>query len=199
MTQLVSIPDPPLGVCACGCGHPTKVATRPDKARGYVVGTPRRYLNHHCPRARGPRPTSRHANELGYVLVACSGHSRADRAGYVREHLLIAERVLGRPLPRDVEVHHVDMDPGNNANRNLVICQDHGYHGLLHQRQHALDACGDANAMLCQFCQNYDRPGNMIVRSRARRRNGRFAFHAECQRKDARSRYHAAKREQVTA
>ena len=50
-------------------------------------------------------------------------------------HREIAERVLGKPLPKGVEVHHVDEDKSNDSNDNLVICQDRAYHRLLHKRR----------------------------------------------------------------
>jgi len=66
---------------------------------------------------------------------------------------VIAERALGRYLPDGVQVHHVDGDASNNANRNLVICQDQTFHNLLHVRTEVLRAGGDPNAeRLCFRC-----------------------------------------------
>lgn len=48
-----------------------------------------------------------------------------------REHVA---RVLGYALPRKAQVHHVDENPRNNANTNLVVCEDAAYHKLLHRR-----------------------------------------------------------------
>lgn len=48
-------------------------------------------------------------------------------------HRIRAEHALGRPLPKGVEVHHVDRDPWN-ATARLVICENHAYHMFLHRR-----------------------------------------------------------------
>ena len=79
--------------------------------------------------------------------------------GSVRtEHSLIAERALGKPLPRGAVVHHVDENPRNNAPSNLIICPDQAYHMLMHRRGRALRECGNANWLRCQFCKTYDAP-----------------------------------------
>ena len=67
-------------------------------------------------------------------------HPRATREGYVYEHLVIAEKVLGRSLkyikhshPDNEVVHHIDGNKRNNANANLLICTSK-YHKSLHRR-----------------------------------------------------------------
>ena len=117
----------------------------------------------------------------GYIMLLAKGHPRAERNGHVPEHLLIAEKAIGRYLSGRNVIHHVDGNPGNNARTNLVVCQNQGYHMLLHQRQRALDACGNASARKCNICGSYENQGDMVIC----KRNGRKStdsFHRECRR-----------------
>lgn len=103
----------------------------------------------------------------GYRLLSDGKHDK------VREHIVIAERALGRPLPPEAVVHHVDEDRANNAPSNLVICPDRAYHNLLHQRMRARDACGNPNWLRCCRCKTYDDPANLSV-------SGGRAYHRAC-------------------
>lgn len=58
----------------------------------------------------------------GYVKVMCKGHPDADRDGYVLEHRLVMEKVLGRRLTKDEIVHHKDGVRHNNTAENLEVC-----------------------------------------------------------------------------
>ena len=89
----------------------------------------------------------------GYVWIWAPGHPRA-KSKRMQEHILIAEKALGRYIPREVEVHHFDEVRGHNENNNLVICQDQQYHALLHRRARVLRAGGDPNTQqLCCSCR----------------------------------------------
>ncbi len=59
------------------------------------------------------------------------------------EHILIAEKALGKPLPPKAVVHHWDENPQNNEPSNLVICEDQRYHFLLHARARRLRDTGE--------------------------------------------------------
>lgn len=98
----------------------------------------------------------------GYIRILSPGHPRA-RGRYVLEHILIAERALGHSLLPGAIIHHVDGNMANNANSNLVICQDQAYHLLLHTRTRALRACGNANYRFCCYCKRWDDPQNMRI------------------------------------
>lgn len=75
----------------------------------------------------------KHGHSKGYERVLCSNHPNADSSGYVYLHQYIASVVLGRGLLAGETVHHIDGDPKNNANANLLICS-HAYHRQLHER-----------------------------------------------------------------
>lgn len=91
----------------------------------------------------------------------CSARGRKTAEGLYRggqlKHTVVAEKALGKPLPKGAIVHHVNGDGLDNRHANLVICQDTKYHALLHVRTRVLRAGGNPNTdrvcvMCCQPC-----------------------------------------------
>lgn len=67
-------------------------------------------------------------NSAGYRVLTVDGKR-------VYEHVWLAEKALGKPLPEKAVVHHMNEQPADNYTPfNLVICPDQAYHLLLHRR-----------------------------------------------------------------
>jgi len=91
----------------------------------------------------------------GYRFIAAKYHPRRNARGYVREHILVAERALGRELPLTAVVHHANGKRNDNRPENLVICENELFHRLLHQRHRAYLATGTASSRLCLRCKQW--------------------------------------------
>ena len=57
----------------------------------------------------------------GYKCVKHPEHPRCDTKGYVAEHRLVMERVLGRFLEPWEEVHHINAVKDDNRPDNLEV------------------------------------------------------------------------------
>jgi hypothetical protein len=149
-----------MKACECGCGNPAPLATR--TRHGVRRGDPQRFILGHVQRGKRlpPRSTGPYIEpRRGHVRLYLPEHANANRSGCVYEHTVIAARALGKRVPVGVVVHHVDYNGGNNTPRNLVICQDQGYHLLLHHRTDAFRATGNANMRKCGYCHQWNLPG----------------------------------------
>jgi hypothetical protein len=68
----------------------------------------------------------------GYVLLWRPEHPDADVRGYIYEHRLVAEEMLGRRLLPGEEVHHGPGGKGDNRRENLTVYPS----CLAHREQH---------------------------------------------------------------
>lgn len=114
----------------------------------------------------------RHTKD-GRVLVHTPGHPRANhRHPVVYEHILVAERALGRYLPAHAIVHHVNGNSLDNRPCNLVVLESRGEHMAIHRRRRIQLAGGNPwTQQLCSGCRQCKDltafpPGRLAARSR---------------------------------
>lgn len=99
----------PEGFCMCGCGQRTALSRQSEVRRGYVKGTPMRFLPGHSRRKQDPE----------YVIDAETGcwiwQRATSRSGYgnvcvdrtyFRAHRVYYERFKG-PIPEGLEIDHL--------------------------------------------------------------------------------------------
>ena len=67
----------------------------------------------------------------GYVLLYCPIAVGANPTGYILEHRLVLQGVLGRPMKTTEAVHHKDGNRANNHPENLKVML-RGNHAALH-------------------------------------------------------------------
>lgn len=68
----------------------------------------------------------------GYIYVYRPNHPYATKDGYVAEHRLVIEKIIGRYLAPEEVVHHTNGDPTDNRPENLMLLPNEAEHRKLH-------------------------------------------------------------------
>lgn len=78
----------------------------------------------------------------GYILIWKKGHPYASCKGYVMEHRLVMEKIMGRILLPGEVVHHINGIPGDNREENLRYYENHALHMIDHEKERKIkEAC----------------------------------------------------------
>lgn len=88
----------------------------------------------------------------GYVLVRKPDHARVDVRGYVYEHILVAENMLGRPILPTERVHHADENKSNNDPNNLIVTANDTEHFVYHRKRTDKRLPSEANSIISCAC-----------------------------------------------
>ena len=134
--------------CYCGCRTPVSGRTHFGVVRRFVTGHNLRILKKtkaHCKaiaagqrrawktkRKRLPLGT-KYVDACGYVLVK----TVPGKGAWRKEHILVAERTLGRRLRPAEVVHHINGNRTDNDPANLYVCRDRQHHGSVHRSEAA--------------------------------------------------------------
>lgn len=158
-------------VCAT-CGEEFFVRPSDDAKNARRGHGPRRFCSQKCqsesyrgagnPKWRG----GQFENGQGYTYRYCPDHPFATKDGYVMEHRLVMEAVVGRYLTPEEQVHHRNGLKSDNRPENLELMPS----VVEHRKAHA-----DYQPDTCANC------GAALERSIAHRRNhGRAVCSLKC-------------------
>lgn len=78
----------------------------------------------------------------GYKYIGYPLHPHATKKGYILEHRLLMETILGRYLKETEIVHHIDGNKLNNDIKNLELINSLNSHSFLHDKLRNKDMKG---------------------------------------------------------
>lgn len=73
----------------------------------------------------------------GYVMVFLPEHPASNKWGWVKQHRIVMEGLLGRYLGAKEEVHHVNGDKSDNRPENLMLFPNRSAHMKWHKLHEA--------------------------------------------------------------
>jgi HNH endonuclease len=104
------------GLCHCGCGQPTPIATRTKSKRGEFAGQPKRFILGHCNRGRTMGKQA-FCVSGGRTYVMSRGR---DGVAMLYSRVLMWNEIGREPRPDEI-VHHINEDPTDDRIENLEV------------------------------------------------------------------------------
>lgn len=115
-------------------------------------------------------------------------HPRADKNGYVLEHIIVAEQKIGRTLLPGEVVHHIDHNKRNNSPDNLMVFENCGQHTMYHWGGRATQK--EDGTWICEMekhfatCKHCGKRFELTYEVYAKKRNNQYCS-KDCFRKDS--------------
>lgn len=75
----------------------------------------------------------KYIDSSGYMLIMEKAHPRADKDGHIQEHILMAERAIGRFINLPEIVHHINGVKTDNRPENLYLFPNYSEHTKCHR------------------------------------------------------------------
>ena len=72
----------------------------------------------------------------GYVAIYFPDHPKSNADGYIMEHVLVMESIIGRWLQEDEVVHHINKIRHDNRKENLMLMSFTEHSGLHMKERH---------------------------------------------------------------
>lgn len=72
----------------------------------------------------------------GYIYVYFPDHPKSSKEGYIMEHILVMEALIGRHLNDNECVHHIDGNKRNNKKENLKLMTKSEHMSYHSQKRH---------------------------------------------------------------
>ena len=105
-------------LCKCGCGKETII----------YLGKPRVFIHGHNTKGKNHPQWKGRIKRQNYWYIKKPTHPFAGKQGYIAEHRLVMEKIIGRYLKPEECIDHIDKNPGNNDPSNLRLFATHGQH-----------------------------------------------------------------------
>jgi len=96
----------------------------------------RRACSRKCAAKLNMKIRKRHRLTNGYREIYHPDHNRKNK--YIREHLLVMSKAIGRDVKYPENVHHIDGDKLNNNLTNLFLCKNVSEHTTIHHSMELL-------------------------------------------------------------